>query len=82
MTVYISSFLHYPIKGSCPMYNEGERHKWGVSARTQVRKTACKVREREIALLPNPLHGEYIWIMDPKYKQNKGGILYHLAERK
>lgn len=27
ITVYISLFLDYPIKESCPMSNEGERHK-------------------------------------------------------
>lgn len=44
MTVYISFFLDYPIKESCPIPKEGERHKWGVSDGTQVRKTAAKSR--------------------------------------
>lgn len=58
MTVYISFFLDYPIKGSRLIPKEGERHKWGVSAGTQVRKTACKVKERETALFQNPSQGE------------------------
>lgn len=58
MTVDISFFLDYPIKESCPIPKEGERHKWGVSAGTQVRKTAGKVKERETALSQNPSQGE------------------------
>lgn len=81
ITVYISLFLDYPIKESCPMSNEGERHKQGVSARIQVSKTACKVREREIALLPNPSQGDIFGSPPlPQYKQNEE-ILYHLAEK-
>lgn len=60
MTVYISLFPDYPIKESCPLSNGGERHKWGVSARMQVSKTACQVRGRETALLPNPSRGRHV----------------------
>lgn len=58
MTVCISLFPDYPIKES--MSNEGERHKWGVSARIQASRTACQVRGRETALLPNPSRGVYV----------------------
>lgn len=58
MTVYISFFFDGPLKGSCPMSKEGERHKWGISAVTQVRKTTCKAKERETALSLNPSQGE------------------------